>query len=79
MTALPVVLKAHPMGERQQLGKAFLERLVAGDLAPDVADHAAEPNAQEFERAPSPPALDTLRMLNVQLTLCRSASPTLGD
>ena len=36
-TALPVILKAHPMGERQRLGKAFLERLIARDLAPDVA------------------------------------------
>jgi hypothetical protein len=25
------------MGERQRLGKAFLERLIARDLAPDVA------------------------------------------
>jgi hypothetical protein len=42
------------------VGKAFLERLVAGDLASNVADHAAEPNAQKLERAPGP--LELVRM-----------------
>jgi hypothetical protein len=32
----------------------LLEPLVAGDLAADVADHPAQPDAQEFEFAPRP-------------------------
>jgi hypothetical protein len=32
----------HRQGE--QVGETFLERLIAGDLAPDVADHAAQPS-----------------------------------
>src|SRR5215831_18232156 len=59
-TALPVILKAHPHRQGEQAGKAFPERLVARDLAPDIADHAAQPDAQELERAPSP--LELVRM-----------------
>jgi hypothetical protein len=32
--ALPVILKTHPHRQGEQIGKAFLERLVARDLAP---------------------------------------------
>src|SRR5215472_7678209 len=39
-----------------------LERLVARDLAPDVADHAAQPNAQKLERAPGPLELMGMRV-----------------
>ena len=60
MTALPVILKAHPYCQREQVGKALFERPVAGDLAPDVADHTAEPNAQELELTPGP--LELVRM-----------------
>jgi hypothetical protein len=72
-TALPVILKTHPQREGEQAGKAFLERLIAGDLAPDVADHAAQPNAQELERAPGP--LELVRMRVAPDHDCR----TLGD
>jgi hypothetical protein len=58
--ALPVILETHPHRQGEQVGEAFLERLVAGDLAADVADHAAEPNAQELERAAGP--LELVRM-----------------
>src|SRR5262249_59421512 len=52
--ALPVILETHPHRQGEQVGKALLERLVARDFAPDVADYAAQPNAQEFELAPGP-------------------------
>src|SRR5215469_4896963 len=57
---LPVILKAHPHRQGEQVGKAILERRVAGDPAADVADHAAEPNAQKLQRAPGP--LELMRM-----------------
>ena len=47
--ALAVILEAHPHRQSEKVGEAFLERLVAGDLAADVADHPAQPDAQEFE------------------------------
>jgi hypothetical protein len=50
--ALTMILETHPVGQGKQIGEALLERLVAGDLAADVADHPAEPDAQEFEFAP---------------------------
>src|SRR5262249_38069621 len=58
--ALRVILQTHPHRQVEQVGKAFLEGFVARDLAPDVADHAAQPNAQELERAPGP--LELVRM-----------------
>src|SRR5262249_39473473 len=58
--ALPVILKAHPHRQGEQVGKAFLEGFVARDLAPDIADHAAQPNAQKLELAPGP--LELVRM-----------------
>ena len=58
--ALAVVLEAHPMSQGQQLGEALREPLVAGDLAANVADHPAEPDAQEFELAPG--ALELVRV-----------------
>jgi hypothetical protein len=58
--ALPVILKTHPHRQGEQVGKAFLEGLVVRDLTPDIADHAAQPDAQELERAPGP--LELVRM-----------------
>ena len=58
--ALPVILQTHPHRQGEQVGKAFLEGLLARDLAPDIADHAAEPNVQKLERAPGP--LELVRM-----------------
>jgi hypothetical protein len=52
--ALPVILEPHPYRHGEQAGEAALECLIAGDPAADVADHAAQPNAQELERAPGP-------------------------
>ena len=52
--ALPVILEAYPHRQGEKLGEALLEPLVAGDLAANVADHAAETGAQEFECAPRP-------------------------
>jgi hypothetical protein len=60
--ALPVILKTHAHREGEQAGKAFPERRVAGNFAPDVAEHAAEPNAQELERAPGPLELMGMRV-----------------
>ena len=37
VAALPVILQTHPHRQGEQAGKAFLERLIARDLAPDVA------------------------------------------
>src|SRR5215472_7351756 len=59
---LPVILKAHPHRQGEQVGKVSLERLVARDLAPDVADHAAQPDAQKFERTPGPLELVGMRV-----------------
>ena len=50
--ALAVVLEAHPHRQGEKTGEAFLEPLVAGDLAAEVADHPSEPSAQEFEFSP---------------------------
>jgi hypothetical protein len=47
--ALPMILKPHPHRQGEQVGKALLERLVVRNFAPDVADHPAQPNAQELE------------------------------
>ena len=58
--ALSVILEAHPDRQREQVSEVFLERRAAGDLVADVANHAAEPNAQELERAPGP--LELVRM-----------------
>src|ERR1700747_551079 len=52
--ALPMVLEAYPHRQGEKVGEAFLEHLLAGDLAADVADHPAQPGAQEFEFAPCP-------------------------
>lgn len=53
VAALAVVLETHAMRHRERLGEALPQRLVAGDLAADVADHPAQSDAQEFELAPS--------------------------
>jgi hypothetical protein len=52
LPALAVILKAHPMRQREEIGEAFPERRVAGDLAADVADDPAQPGLEEFELAP---------------------------
>jgi hypothetical protein len=52
--ALAVVLKAHPHRQGEEIGEALLEPLVTGDFAADIADHPAEPDAQELEFAPRP-------------------------
>jgi hypothetical protein len=49
---LALLLLADPQRQIDQRAKAILERCVTLDLAPDVADDAAEPGAQEFELAP---------------------------
>src|SRR4029077_17180887 len=49
---LAVILETHPNGQGQQAGEALRERIVAGDLAADVADPPAEPDAQELQFAP---------------------------
>ena len=54
VAALAVVLEAHPHRQGEKIGEAFLEPLVAGDLAADITDHPAQPDAQEFEFAPRP-------------------------
>jgi hypothetical protein len=33
--ALPVILQTHPHRQREQIGKAFLEGLIAGDFCSD--------------------------------------------
>src|SRR5215469_3561904 len=60
--ALPVILETNPYRQGKQVGKALLERLIAGDLAPDVADHAAQAGAQELELAPGPLELMRVRV-----------------
>ena len=49
--ALTLVLLAHPVRERRAAGRsAASSRVVAVDLAADVADDPTEPGAQELER-----------------------------
>ena len=50
--ALPVILEAYPHRQREKIGEALLEPLVAGDLTANVADHPAEAGAQELEFSP---------------------------
>ena len=40
--ALPTVLRQHPLGEIERLGEGVAQLLMAGGLAADVADDAAE-------------------------------------
>jgi hypothetical protein len=47
--ALAVILEAYPHRQSEKVGEALLEPVVAGDLAANVADHPAQPDAQEFE------------------------------
>ena len=49
---LTMILEPHPAGQGEQVGEALCERIVPGDLAADVADHPAEPDAQELQFAP---------------------------
>jgi hypothetical protein len=51
--ALPVILKTHLHRQREPVGEAFLERLVAGDLAPDVADPGETLSAPGGRRLPA--------------------------
>lgn len=41
-------------GQHQLLGESLCEAIIARDLAPDVADDAAEIGLQGFERSPRP-------------------------
>jgi hypothetical protein len=50
--ALAPLLMADTIGEIEQRREALLQFGVAFDLAADVANDAAEPGAQKFERAP---------------------------
>ena len=52
--ALAVILEAYPISQSEKLGEALLEPVIAGDLTADIADHPAQPDAQEFEFAPRP-------------------------
>ena len=49
-----MILKPHPHRQGGQIGEPLFEKVVAGELAADVADHPAQSGAQEFERAPRP-------------------------
>src|SRR5215468_4135468 len=55
--ALTMILKAYPHRQGEEVGKARLQCLVPGDLAANVADHPAQPGAQEPQFAPRPPEL----------------------
>ena len=52
-----MALDAYSMGQGEKIGEAFLEPHVAGDLAADITDYPAQPDAQEFEFAPGSPEL----------------------
>ena len=52
--ALAMILKAYPHRQGEEIGEALLEPLVAGDLAANVADHPAQPGAQELQLTPRP-------------------------
>jgi hypothetical protein len=52
--ALLVILKTHPHRQGEPVGKALPEHRITGDPAADVADHAAQPNAQKLELAVGP-------------------------
>jgi hypothetical protein len=59
---LVVILKTYPQRQSEQFGKPLLlEGLVAVDLVADVADHPAEPNAQELQLAPGALELKSAR------------------
>jgi hypothetical protein len=70
--ALTMILETHPTGQGEQIGEAFSKRIVAGDLTADIADHPAEPDAQELELAPS-----ALELAGVSVTANHNRS-TLG-
>jgi hypothetical protein len=55
-----VVLETHPVSEDQEVGETLFVRIVPGDLAADVVDHPAEPDAQELQFAPG--ALELMGM-----------------
>jgi hypothetical protein len=48
---LAVVLEPHSVSQGQKGGETLPERIVPGDLAADVADHPAEPDAQKLQFA----------------------------
>jgi hypothetical protein len=52
VAALAGILVSHAQREIEQRAEARRERVIAGDLAAEVADDAAEPDAQELEPAP---------------------------
>src|SRR5262249_3236196 len=54
---LAMILEACPPRQGEEIGKARLQCLVPGGLATNVADHPAQPDAQELQFAPRPPKL----------------------
>src|ERR1700730_14664319 len=58
--ALALLLMADPQRQIEQRAKPVLERGIALDLAPDVANDAAKTGSQEFELSPG--ALELMRM-----------------
>lgn len=57
LAARPLLLMTHRVGQRQHLRKSRLPVRIAGDLAPDVAHHAAEIGAQCLQRPVDAPEL----------------------
>src|SRR5215813_15452882 len=58
--ALAMILEAHLHRQGEEIGKARLQCLVPGDLAANIADHPAQPGAQELQLTPRP--LELVRM-----------------
>src|SRR5215470_795267 len=58
--ALAMILEAYPHRQGEEIGKARLQCLVPGDLAANVADHPAQPGAQELQLTPR--SLELVRM-----------------
>lgn len=54
---------AHLHHQRQKRGELRLQFLVVTDLAIDIADHAAEPEAQEFQFG-----VGTLELMGMDVT-----------
>src|SRR5262249_5754771 len=57
---LAMILEAYPHRQGEEIGKARLECLVPGGLATNVADHPAQPGAQELQLTPR--SLELVRM-----------------
>jgi len=68
--ALALLLAADLPGSAERDGEDRLERLVSLGLAPDIADHAAQTNAQELELA-----IVTLELLGVSVASGHDRGP----